>query len=144
MSTILAAIGIGVLVLLAGNMPFNALRAWNLQVGTGVPWAILPAALYLSAYWRFIGGRWGVAGSAAVRRQNLRANRLSLRVWGASLAAGLIGFGSLVALLVLAARLVRLPASSPIVSPPDMPAMTTAHRRSRGLILQLESRRRQS
>ena len=87
MGTVLAAIGLGVLVLLAGNMPFNALRAWNLQVGTAFPWVILPTALYLWAYWRFIGGRWGAVASAATRRQNLRANHLSLRLWGASLAA---------------------------------------------------------
>jgi membrane protease YdiL (CAAX protease family) len=124
MGTILTAIGTGVLVLLAGNVPFNVLRAWNLQAGTVVPWAILPTALYLWAYWRFIGGVWGAGASAAMRRQNLRANRLSLRLWGASLAAGLIGFGSLVALLVLAARLVPLPAASPIVTPPGMPAVT--------------------
>jgi len=124
MGTILTAVGIGVLVLLAGNMPFNVLRAWNLQAGTAVPWAIVPAALYLWAYWRFIGGRWGAAASAASRRQNLRANGLSLRLWGASLAAGAIGFAALIALLVLAARLVRLPDSSPIVTPPDMPVMT--------------------
>jgi membrane protease YdiL (CAAX protease family) len=111
-------------VLVAGNMPFNVLRAWNLQVGTALPWAILPAVLYLWAYWRFIGGRWGTGKSAAVRRQNLRANRLSLRLWAASLGAGLLGFGSLVALLVLTARLSRLPASSPIVTPPDMPVIT--------------------
>jgi membrane protease YdiL (CAAX protease family) len=124
MGTILTAIGIGVLVLLAGNMPFNVLRAWNLQAGTAVPWAIVPTALYLWAYWRFIGGRWGSVGSATARRENLRANTLSLRGWGASLAAGLIGFASLIALLVLAARLVRLPASSPIVTPPGMPVVT--------------------
>jgi membrane protease YdiL (CAAX protease family) len=124
MSTILAAIGIGVLVLVAGNMPFNALRAWNLSAGVAVPWAILPAAVYLWAYWQFIGGRWGPAASAATRRQNLRANKLSARVWGASLAAGFIGFGALVALLVFAARLVQLPASSPIVTPPGMPLVT--------------------
>src|SRR5687767_13781814 len=107
MGTILAEIGIGVLVMLAGNMPFNVLRALNLEVGSAVPWAIVPAALYLWAYWRFIGGRWGSAGSAASRRQNLRANKLSARLWAASLAAGLIGFASLIALLVLAARLVH-------------------------------------
>jgi membrane protease YdiL (CAAX protease family) len=124
MSTILGAVGIGVLVLLAGNMPFNVLRALNLQVGTDVPWAILPAAIYLWVYWRFIDGRWGPAASASTRCRNLRANTLSPRVWAASLAAGLIGFGALVALLVLAARLMRLPASFPIVTPPDMPIVT--------------------
>src|SRR5262245_5626229 len=113
MGMVLAAIGLGVLVLLGGNMPFTLLRALNLQAGASVPWAIVPSALYLWAYWGFIGGRWGAAASAARRRQSLRANRLSPRLWGASLGAGLLGFGSLVALLVLAARLVPLPASSP-------------------------------
>jgi membrane protease YdiL (CAAX protease family) len=124
MSTILAAIGIGVLVLLAGNMPFNVLRVWNFQTGVAVPWAVVPAALYLSAYWRFIGGRWGAPASAMKRRQNLRANPLSRRLWVASLAAGLVGFGALVALLAFAARLVPLPASSPLVTPPGMPIVT--------------------
>jgi membrane protease YdiL (CAAX protease family) len=124
MMTILAAIGIGVLVLLAGNMPFNGLRAWNLQFEISAPWAVVPAALYLWAYWQFIGGRWGETASAAKRRESLRASRLSRRVWIASLAAGALGFGAFVALLLVAARLVPLAASSPIATPPGMPAVT--------------------
>jgi membrane protease YdiL (CAAX protease family) len=123
-TTILAALGLGVLVLLAGNMPFNVLRAVNQNAGAAAPWAVLPAALWLWAYWQVIGGRWGGAGSAAKRSQNLRANKLSCRVWGASLAAGALGFGTLVVLLALVARFVQLPAGSPIVLPPDMPAAT--------------------
>jgi CAAX protease family protein len=122
--TILPAIGIGVVVLLAGNMPANAFNAWNFRFGTPAPWAIVPVALYLWAYWQFIGGRWGTSPSATKRRQDLRANSLSPRLWGRSLAAGLLGFASLVALLVLAARLVQLPESAPIVTPPDMSAAT--------------------
>jgi hypothetical protein len=80
MKTILAAIATGVLVLLAATVPIGGLRAWNLQVGITVPWAILPSALYLWAYWQFIGGRWGAPPAAAKRRQHLRANPLSLRV----------------------------------------------------------------
>jgi membrane protease YdiL (CAAX protease family) len=124
MSTILAAIGIGVLVLLAGNVPFNVLRALNLQAGVVLPWAVLPAALYLWAYWRFVGGRLWEGASAAKRRESLRANELSGRVWAASLLAGVLGFGALVALLALAARFVALPAASPIVTPPGMPVVT--------------------
>lgn len=124
MKTILPAVGIGVLVLLVGNVPFNVLRAWNFAAGVTVPWAVLPAALYLFAYWRFIGGHWGVPASAAKRRENLRANPLSRRSWVASLSAGLLGFGALVALLALAARFVALPAASPIVAPTGMPAAT--------------------
>jgi uncharacterized protein len=124
MTTIPNAIVIGVLVLLAGSLPLGVLRAANLQVGVTVPWSIVPIALYLYAYWRFIGGRWGSSAAAANRRPSLRANPLSYRVWVASLAAGLIGFGALVSMLVLAGRLLRLPASSPIVMPPEMPAVT--------------------
>jgi membrane protease YdiL (CAAX protease family) len=124
MNTLLGAIGTGVLVLLAGSLPLGVLRAWNLQVGVGVPWSVLPIAVYLWAYWRFVGGRWGAPAGAAKRAQNLRANKLSWRVWGVSLVAGLIGFGALVALLAFAARLVRLPAGPLIVTPPEMPVVT--------------------
>lgn len=112
MTTIVTAVITGVLVLLAGNLPWVGLGTWNLRVGTAVPWAIVPMALYLWAYWRFIDG------------PNLRANRLPPGVWGPSLAAGAVGFGALLALLTVAARLVRLPASVPIPTPPEMPIAT--------------------
>jgi membrane protease YdiL (CAAX protease family) len=124
MTTILAAAGVGVAVLLAGNLPWAGFGAWNLRVGTAVPWAIVPMALYLWAYWQFIAGNWGSSSSRENRRANLRANRLSPRVWGASLAAGVLGFAALLALLALAARLVRLPSSSAIATPPEMPFAT--------------------
>ena len=124
MTTILTAILTGVAVLLAGNLPWAALGAWNLRIGTAVPWAILPMGLYLWAYWRFISGRWSAPADAAKYRADLRANRLSAGMWGASLAAGVLGFGALLALLALAARLVSLPSSSPIPTPPEMPLVT--------------------
>ena len=130
MTTIFAATGVAVLVLLAGNVPWagfgpiSGVGGWNLRVGTTVPWAIAPMTAYLWAYWRFIGGRWGAAPDAAQRRENLRANTISAAVWRASLAAGVVGFGALLALLALTARLVRLPSSSPITTPPEMPAVT--------------------
>lgn len=124
MTTILTAILTGVVVLLAGNLPWAALGAWNLRIGTAVPWAILPMVLYLWAYWRFISGGWSTPVDAAKCRANLRANRLPAGVWGASLAAGALGFSALLALLAVAARLVHLPSSAPITTPPDMPLMT--------------------
>ncbi len=130
MTTILAAAGTAVLVLLAGNLPWvgfgriAGLGAWNLRVGTTVPWAILPMALYLSMYWRFIDGGWSASTDGARRRANLRANTLSPGVWFAALAAGALGFGTLLALLAMAARLVRLPGSEPITTSPGMPLLT--------------------
>lgn len=81
-------------------------------------------ALYLWAYWRFIGGAWGSAATAATCHANLRANGLSRRVWAASLAAGALGFIALLALLLVASRLVSLPRSVPITTPSDMPVIT--------------------
>jgi membrane protease YdiL (CAAX protease family) len=127
---ILTAVLTGVLVLVAGNLPWAGfggipgLSALNFRFGPVAPWAILPMALYLWAYWRFIGGRWGDPVSAASRRANLRANRLPPRMWAASLSAGVVGFAALLALLTLAARLVRLPSSPPIVTPAAMPVVT--------------------
>ncbi|MEQ1909741.1 MAG: CPBP family intramembrane glutamic endopeptidase [Vicinamibacterales bacterium] len=130
MPTVLTAVFTAVVILLAGNVPWagfgpiSGLGARNLLVGTAVPWAILPMSLYLWAYWRFIGGAWGPPSNRDARRANLRANSLSTRVWGASLAAGVLGFAATLALLAVAARLVELPSSAPIVTPPEMPVLT--------------------
>jgi membrane protease YdiL (CAAX protease family) len=129
-TTILAAAATAVAVLLAGNLPWagfggiSGLGAWNLRVGASVPWAIVPMAIYLFAYWQFIGGNWGSSSSRAGRRANLRANRLPPAVWGASLTAGLVGFAALLAFLALMARLVSLPSSTPITTPPEVPLVT--------------------
>jgi membrane protease YdiL (CAAX protease family) len=98
--------------------------ALNLRLGILLPWALLPAAIWLFAYWRVISGDWGPADGAAERRTCLRARRLSLHVWIRALLAGLLGFATLVALLVVASRLVALPAGAPIAAPPGVPAAT--------------------
>ena len=72
MTTILASAGAAILVLLFGSVPWagfgriNGLSAWNLRAGLLVPWAIVPMALYLWAYFRFIGGQRGSAGAERV------------------------------------------------------------------------------
>jgi len=121
--TILLAVAIGVVVLLAGNW-IAALTSVNLAHGTSVPWAIVPIALWLVAYWQFLGGKWGADFDPATRRANLRANKVPSRLWVPSLGAGLLGFATLLAGLSLAARLVALPAGAPISTPPDMPVIT--------------------
>jgi membrane protease YdiL (CAAX protease family) len=130
MLQIVSAVVTGVLVLVGGNLPWGILARLN-GLGpsdhprwTMVPWAIVPMALYVWAYWQVIGGGWGRGAGAAARRALLRANALSPRVWLASLGAGALGFVTLLALLSLAARLVQLPASAAIATPPEMPLVT--------------------
>ena len=130
MTTILAASGIAVIVLLAGNLPWSGfgpipgLMAWNLRIGTGLPWAVIPGLLYLSAYWLFISGKWASNAKAEQRRTNLRAKRLHPWTWVMALASGALGFAMLLAFLGLVSRLVNLPAGLPVSSPPEMPVLT--------------------
>ena len=112
-------------MLLGGSLPWGALLApANLRVGTAVPWAVVPMAAYLWAYWKFIRGDWGPSETAASRRLNLRANALSGEAWGTSLLAGLLGFAALFAFLAVMARLVPLPASAALTTPEGMPRTT--------------------
>lgn len=125
MNVIVSAVIGGVLVLLAGNLPWVAVLApLNLRVASRVPWAILPMALYLSVYWRYIGGRFGAASSAERRRDDLRANAVPASAWPLAIATGLIGFGALFALLDVMARLTTMPGSAPIQMPEGTPRAT--------------------
>jgi membrane protease YdiL (CAAX protease family) len=115
----------GIVVLLAGNLPWGVLLVpLNLRVARVVPWAVLPMAIYLWCYWKHIGGSWGSKATADDRRANLRANSLSVKVWGASLAAGLLGFATIAVMLVLMSRLTNLPSSAPLMVTEGMPSIT--------------------
>ena len=129
MTAILTGAGSALLVLLAGSLPragfgrLSGLSAWNLRVGISLPWAIAPMAIYLWAYFGFIGGRWG-GSEAEHRRTNLRANRLPFNLWLTTLLAGLLGFAAILALLAVVARIVSLPPGEAIDAPAGMPAAT--------------------
>jgi membrane protease YdiL (CAAX protease family) len=124
MTTIILAVVTGIIVLLAGNVPWAALLSLNLRVAKVAPWAILAMGIYLICYWKYIGGRWGSKTTAGERAANLRANPLSPEIWGASLASGLLGFATIVAMLVSMGRVVDLPPSAPLTTPPGMPSIT--------------------
>jgi len=125
LTTIVCAVLAGIGVLLAGNLPWVALLApLNLRLLPVVPWAIAPMAIYLVLYWRYIGGRIGSPGTAEMRRARLRANPLAPDVWIMAIFTGLVGFGALLALVAVMARLVMLPESAPIAAPAGMPRLT--------------------
>jgi membrane protease YdiL (CAAX protease family) len=125
MTTIVLAVVTGIVVLLAGNMPWGAaLAPLNLRFARVLPWAVVPMSVYLWCYWKYISGSWGSKVTAAERRANLRANAISGEAWSAALVVGLLGFAAIAAMLVLMARLVKLPESSPFTEPPGMPSVT--------------------
>ena len=125
MVVIVSAVIGGVAVLLAGNLPWGAVLApLNLRVAPGVPWTILPMALYLYVYWRYIGGRLGAASTAGQRREYLRANAIPASAWPLAIATGLVGFGTVFALLDVMARITTMPESAQIQMPEGIPRAT--------------------
>jgi membrane protease YdiL (CAAX protease family) len=125
MSTIVSAVLAGVGVLLVGNLPWVALLApLNLRLLPVVPWAIVPMAIYLMLYWRYIGGRIGSPDGADTRRADLRANPLAPDAWILAILTGMVGFAALLTLVAVMARLVTLPESAPIAAPVGMPRLT--------------------
>lgn len=125
MTTIVPAVLTGLGVLLAGSLPWGALLApLNLRFLPSVPWAVVPMALYLWVYWRFVGGRIGAADSARTRRTLLRANPVSPDVWPLAIGTGLLGFGALLTGVTIMARLVAMPESVAIDRPEAMPIVT--------------------
>jgi membrane protease YdiL (CAAX protease family) len=123
--TIIAAAGAAVLVLIGGSLPWGPLVTLNLRAGITMPWAIVPMGIYLGSYWMVVSGRWPRhSANGAQRRMHLRANSLAWSLWCAAMAAGLLGFGTILVLLLLMARLVTLPAAAPIVTPTGMPLLT--------------------
>ena len=115
----------GLVVAAAGTFPWSALVRWNQRFVLQVPWALVPMALYLWLYWRYLNGAGWPQSTAQARRTALRANSLSGEIWGRALFAGLIGLATLLPLLRIMSRLVNLPAESqPIQVPASMPFST--------------------
>jgi membrane protease YdiL (CAAX protease family) len=119
---ILRAVVIGAVIVLVGSMARNLLWMANLHVFTAVPWAVAVMAVFLFFFWRYLNGAGPPPETSQYRRTSLRANRLPLNVWVASLIAGGLGLVALVLALRVANRMVLLP-EQPL---PDLPAIPAA------------------
>jgi len=103
------AILTGSLAAAAGTVPWAILVSANTRYWSNVPWAVLPTALYLWLYWRYVRGEGWPKSTAQFRRTSCRANHLPGDVWGAALLAGVLGLVSIVLLQGVMIRLVTLP-----------------------------------
>jgi membrane protease YdiL (CAAX protease family) len=118
---VISAVAVGMGVLLAGNLPWAVLFApLNLRFATSAPWAVVPMSAYLWIYWKYVTGGLGSPRTAVWRREYARANRVPGTVWPIALLTGVLGFAALIAFVRALARLVILPSSAPITTPPGM------------------------
>ncbi len=109
MGVILKAVGIGMLVMLVGTIPRNALFAANLRYVSAVPWALPLTAAYLWFFWRYLRGDGPPDSTRDTRRASLRANQVSGSVWAWALLAGGLGIVALVLALRVVSRVAALP-----------------------------------
>lgn len=109
MGSVIQAVLIGMLIILAGTIPRNLLFAANLRFYPALPWAVPLTALYLWFFWRYLKGSGPPDSTSAQRRSSLRANRVSANLWAWSLLAGSLGIVALVFALRVVNRLILLP-----------------------------------
>ena len=120
----LAVSWIGV-VLWGGIGPFPGLAGFNLRFAPQMPWAIVPMALFLIGYIRYLNGAGWPRSTSAARRLRLRLNSLPADVWPMALTAGFIGLAALVPLSAVLGRLFALPPDSQQTAvPAAMPPVT--------------------
>jgi membrane protease YdiL (CAAX protease family) len=90
LTSVVQAVVIGMVIVLAGTIPRNLVFAANLQVLRTIPWAVPVTAIYLWFFWRYLHGDWPGDETAALRRASLRAHALPPVVWAWALLAGII------------------------------------------------------
>ncbi len=106
---IVRAIISGGLMATVGTVPWGLLAGLNLKHMPAVPWALIPAALFLWMFWRYARGDWWPRSTSEARRKSFRANSLPGEVWGAAMFAGVVGLVALVLMQRVMNRLVDLP-----------------------------------
>jgi len=106
---IVRAVLTGIVLAFVGTTPWAILVSANTKNWSAVPWAVLPAAIYLWLFWRFVRGEGWPRSTAEARRKLCRANPLSVGVWGMALVAGVLGIATVIRFQGLMTRLVTLP-----------------------------------
>lgn len=76
------------LVSAGGSGVFSVLALANIATTPWVPWSVAALAVYLPAYWAWLGGRGWPRSTAAARARNLRARQPTAKVRRWALAAG--------------------------------------------------------
>jgi membrane protease YdiL (CAAX protease family) len=118
---ILKAILTGGSVAVVGTVTWALLVKANLEFFPNVPWSLIPAALFLWIFWRYLRGEWWPASTSETRKRNLRANPLSGDVWGSAILAGIVGLAALLLFMRVMNRMIRLPQQQLTASDPIPP-----------------------
>ncbi len=81
----------------------------NLAVSPAIPWSVVAMAALLWVLWRYLGGAWPPARTAAIRRHYLRAKPVEGRALAWALAASLLSIVALAGLWIVLFQIAQLP-----------------------------------
>jgi membrane protease YdiL (CAAX protease family) len=109
---VIRAVILGELVVTIGGAPPELALIANLRLRPDVPWMLLPAAVWLWLFWRFLNGDGPPRLGAAGRRELLRAQPLGGAMWRAALLFGTFALAACLCLAFLTVTLVRTPMSA--------------------------------
>ena len=108
---IIRGILLGLLILITGQLP-TGLIFFNLQFAPSIPMFFPIILIWLWVFWRYLKG-WGwPASTAQIRSQNLRAHKISAKVWLWSLLGGGVGLMSVLGLTFVISHHFELPADA--------------------------------
>ena len=108
---IIQAIILGFFILVIGQLP-TGLIFINLQITPTIPWFLPIILIWLWLFWHYLNGRGWPNSTAQIRKQNLRAHKLSLKVWLVTLSAGGIALISVLGLIFVISHFSELPADA--------------------------------
>ena len=101
----------GLLILIVGQLP-TGLILLNLQLAPNIPLFLPVVVIWLWLLWKYLDG-WGRPNSTAqVRKDNLRAHKLSAKVWFWSILSGGIGLASVLGFVFVISHYAKLPSEA--------------------------------
>jgi membrane protease YdiL (CAAX protease family) len=108
---------IGLLVAAVGELPWVLLAQVNVRISPSVPWAVVVMGLWLFAYWKYMSGAGWPRTTRATRVESFRSRRITKQTWQWALMGGGLAVLSLIALELLALRLVQAPVDQSAARP---------------------------
>jgi membrane protease YdiL (CAAX protease family) len=103
---------VAVAILLVGQLPPGVFLVLGLRFTPTIPWFLAGTAIWLVAFWMYLGGRGWPAGTRASRRRDLRGAPLAPAIWRWSLLAGGLGVVSAFCVALLTGLVADLPAAA--------------------------------
>lgn len=105
---VVRAILLGCLVLFVGGLATGPFIFANTKLWPAFPWSVPFLTVYMWLFWQYLRGRWWPRSTSGARREGLRANALSPRVWRWALTSGYLAMASNYALHWVFGRLTPL------------------------------------